>query len=36
MTAVGVRELKNRLSAFLRRVTEGERIVVTDRGRPVE
>jgi prevent-host-death family protein len=32
---VGVRELKNRLSEFLRRVAEGERITVTDRGRPI-
>jgi prevent-host-death family protein len=30
-----VRELKNRLSEYLRRVRAGERIVVTDRGRPV-
>jgi prevent-host-death family protein len=35
MTSVGVRELKNRLSEYLRRVSEGERITVTDRGRPV-
>ena len=35
MMTVGVRELKNRLSEFLRRVGEGERITVTDRGRPV-
>lgn len=35
MTTVGVRELKNRLSEFLRRAAEGERVVVTDRGRPV-
>jgi prevent-host-death family protein len=34
-SSVGVRELKNRLSAFLRRVAKGERIVVTDRGRAV-
>ena len=34
-TTVGVRELKNRLSEFLRRVADGERITVTDRGRPV-
>jgi len=32
---VGVRELKSRLSEFLRRVANGERITVTDRGRPV-
>jgi prevent-host-death family protein len=35
MATVGVRELKNRLSEFLRRVAAGERITVTDRGRPV-
>lgn len=35
MTTVGVRELKNHLSEYLRRVAEGERITVTDRGRPV-
>jgi antitoxin (DNA-binding transcriptional repressor) of toxin-antitoxin stability system len=35
VTTVGVRDLKNRLSEFLRRVADGERIVVTDRGRPV-
>ena len=35
VTTVGVRDLKNRLSEFLRRVAGGERITVTDRGRPV-
>jgi prevent-host-death family protein len=35
VTTVGVRDLKNRLSEFLRRVADGERITVTDRGRPV-
>lgn len=35
MTKVGVRELKNSLSSYLRRVREGETIVVTDRGVPV-
>ena len=29
---VGTRELKNRLSHFLRQVREGERVLVTDRG----
>jgi prevent-host-death family protein len=33
--SVGVRELKNRLSEYLRRVAGGERVVVTDRGRPI-
>ncbi|HEX9755137.1 MAG TPA: type II toxin-antitoxin system prevent-host-death family antitoxin [Gemmatimonadales bacterium] len=32
MKAVGVRELKNRLSEYLRRVRGGEEILVTDRG----
>jgi prevent-host-death family protein len=35
VTTVGVRELKNRLSEFLRRVADGERITVTDRGRAI-
>jgi prevent-host-death family protein len=35
VTTVGVRDLKNRLSEFLRRVAAGERIMVTDRGRPL-
>lgn len=32
---VGVRELKASLSAYLRRVREGESLVVTDRGEPI-
>lgn len=32
---VGVRDLKNQLSYYLRRVGDGEEIVVTDRGRPI-
>jgi prevent-host-death family protein len=32
---VGVRDLKNSLSRYLKRVKEGESIVVTERGRPV-
>ena len=35
MTAVGVRELRTQLSRYLRRVRAGERLVVTERGRPV-
>ncbi len=35
MNTVGVRELKNRLSEYLRRVYTGERLVVTEHGRPV-
>lgn len=32
MLTVGVRELRNKLSQYLKRVREGERIEVTDRG----
>ena len=32
---VGVAELRQNLSAYLRRVGNGERLVVTDRNRPV-
>ena len=35
MTTVAVRELKNRLSEYLRKVKAGERVVVTERGKPV-
>ena len=34
-TTVGVKELKNRLSHYLRLVAAGARIVVTDHGRPI-
>lgn len=32
MRAVGIRELKNRLSEYIRLVRNGERVLVTDRG----
>lgn len=32
---VGIRELKARLSEYLARVQAGERLTVTDRGRPI-
>jgi len=35
MGAVGVRELKNRLTHYLRRARKGEEVIVTERGRPV-
>jgi prevent-host-death family protein len=35
MTTVGVAELRQNLSRYLRMVEEGERLVVTDRNRPV-
>jgi prevent-host-death family protein len=33
--AVGVAELRQNLSRYLRRVARGERLIVTDRNRPV-
>lgn len=33
--SVGVRELKSRLSEYLRRVKTGQTIVITDHGQPV-
>jgi prevent-host-death family protein len=35
MNSVGVRDLKNRLSEYLRRVRLGESVLVTDRGEVV-
>jgi prevent-host-death family protein len=35
MASVGIAELRQNLSAYLRRVERGERLVVTDRNRPV-
>jgi prevent-host-death family protein len=35
MTEVGVKVLKDRLSKYLQRARDGERIVVTDRGKPI-
>lgn len=32
---VSIREMKNSLSKYLKRVQAGERILITDRGRPV-
>ena len=34
-TRVGIRELKARLSEYLRRVKAGETVLITDRGQPV-
>ncbi len=34
-TDIGIRELKAKLSACVRRAADGERLIVTDRGRPV-
>jgi antitoxin (DNA-binding transcriptional repressor) of toxin-antitoxin stability system len=35
MVTVGVRELKNRLSEYLRMVRHGEEVLVTDRGKVI-
>jgi prevent-host-death family protein len=35
MTSAGIRDLKNNLSRYIRRVAAGERIAVTDHGRTV-
>ena len=35
MNSIGIRELRQRASEFIRRVEAGEIIEVTDRGRPV-
>jgi prevent-host-death family protein len=32
---IGIRELKTRLSSYLRQVRAGETIIITDRGRPI-
>lgn len=35
MASVGVRDLRDNLSEYLRRVREGELLVITDRGKPI-
>lgn len=35
MSTVGVKELKNRLTHYLRRTKQGEEVVVTERGKPI-
>lgn len=35
MASVGVKDLKNRLTHYLRRTKQGEEVVVTERGRPI-
>lgn len=35
MASVGVRELRDNLSEYLRRVRAGELLVITDRGKPI-
>ena len=35
MSTVGIKELKNRLTHYLRLTQKGEKVIVTDRGQPV-
>ena len=35
MSTVGIRELKNHLTRYLRQTKHGEEIVVTERGKPI-
>ena len=35
MSTVGIKELKNRLTQYLRRTKQGEEVVVTERGQPI-
>jgi prevent-host-death family protein len=35
MSTVGVKELKNRLTHYLRRTKRGEEVIVTERGHPI-
>jgi prevent-host-death family protein len=35
MSTVGIKELKNRRTHYIRRTKQGEEIVVTERGKPV-
>ena len=35
MSTVGIKELKNRLTEYLRRTKKGEEVIVTERGKPI-
>jgi prevent-host-death family protein len=35
MITVGIRRAKNRLDEYLRKVRAGERVVITERGKPI-
>ncbi len=35
MPIAGVRELKNRLTHYLRLIRQGEEVIITDRGKPI-
>ena len=35
MSTVGIKELKNRLTHYLRQTKQGEEVIVTERGKPI-
>ena len=35
MSTVGIKELRNRLTQYLRRIKQGENLIVTERGKPI-
>ena len=35
MSRVGIKELKNRLTHYLRRTKQGEEVIITERGKPI-
>jgi len=35
MNVVGIKELKNQLTQYLRRAKKGEEVIVTERGKPI-
>jgi len=35
MITVGIKQAKSRLAEFLRKVSAGERVVITERGKPI-
>ena len=35
MSTVGIKELKNRLTQYLRRTKSGQEVVITERGKPI-
>jgi len=35
MNVVGIRELKNQLTQYLRRAKKGEEVIITERGKPI-
>ena len=35
MSTVGIKDLKNRLTHYLRRTKQGEEVIITERGKPI-